>query len=103
MNPQAILIVQWFSLILAIFAIILMVYIVKIGREDWKLMLLPMLLLLNLTAFIFERVMLKTWGVELPALTGSVNSWAVLIQFQVALTTVVAVGFVLLFDKKNGK
>ena len=103
MNPQAILIVQWFSLILAIFAIALIVYIVKIGRTDWKLMLLPMLLILNLSVFLLWRLLLKTYGLHLPILTGSVSSWAVLIQFQLTLTAVVAVGFVLLFDKKNGK
>ena len=103
MNPQAILIVQWFSLILAIFAIALIVYIVKIGRTDWKLMLLPMLLILNVLAFLSERILLKSYGVHLPVPTGSFNTWAVLIQFQLVLTAVVAVGFVLLFDKKNGK
>ena len=81
-----------------------MVYIVKIGREDWKLMLLPMLLILNLLAFISERILTKQFGLTLPIiLTGSVHTWSILIHFQLALTAVIAVGFVLLFDRKNGK
>ena len=98
------LIVQIASLILGISALGLFVYAAINGYTTWAILLMPILLFINLNLFLFQRITIKL-GVTLPIhLSGvQINSWAVSLQFQLALSTVVAIIVVIMSKRHNGR
>ena len=102
MTSEAILVVQAISLILVILALIGSVCVVKKGL-DWKVMALPLLLIINLGIFLIQRILVKGFGIDIPLSGGFINSWAVLLQFQMALTAVVAIGLSIINRRINGE
>jgi hypothetical protein len=103
MSSEAIVFVQSLSLILCIMTIVGAIYMTKWQDVSWEMILLPMLLVVNLTAFLTERVLVKVFGVDIQVVPGFINSWAILLQLHLALTALAVVFVKIASIKRNDK
>lgn len=104
-DPQSILIVQILSLILAFVSLIEIIYMVKKGMADWKLFAFPLIFMISLTLFLFERVTVKLFSVDYGRMfePQNISSWAVMLQFLAAISAFLSIGLAIISFRVNGK
>jgi len=91
MSLEAIVFVQSLSLMLCIMTIVGAIYMTKRQDVNWGMIILPILLVIDLTAFLAERILAKVFEVEIVIAPDFVNLWAILLQFHLALTAAAVV------------
>jgi len=100
---DAIVFVQLLSLMLCIMTIVGAIYMTKQQDVNWGMIVLPMLLVINFTAFLVDRILVKVFEVEIVIAPDFVNSWAILLQFHLALTAAAVVYIRIVSYKENGR
>ena len=96
MSSEAVLAVQAISLVLVVMALAGSIHCIKMGGSDWRMLALPLLLIINLGLFYVIQIVIELMELEMPS---GVKSWAILLRFQTALTAVASIGLVMVKRK----
>jgi len=102
-NSESIIAVQAMSLVLSMFSIACMTYAWRRHNVDWRVVILPILLMINVSSFLVERLVVKLAHIVIPVLPNSLNMWATFIIFQLSLTAATISALFIINHKVNGK